>query len=207
MGSGMREYLSDMWNVFEQLQFFLTSLTLLMHLSSMEIHNVKVVAALAIFMMYIKLFYWLRLFESSAAFIRMIKEIINDCVPFGVFLFVCVAMFSNTLLLFDQSRRLEGIDGMINGPVFGIPWIDAFVRSYLVGLGEFDMENFSNSDGAFVWILFILATFITQLLFMNLLIAIMGDTFDRVQEMKVQAGTKEKISMITDFIWVLDMSE
>ena len=91
--------------------------------------------------------------------------------------------------------------------MFGVPWIDAFVRSYLVGLGEFDMENFSNSDGAFVWILFILATFITQLLFMNLLIAIMGDTFDRVQEMKVQAGTKEKISMITDFIWVLDMSE
>ena len=85
-----------------------------MHLSSMQIHNVKVVAALSIFMMYIKLFYWLRLFESSAAFIRMIKEIISDCVPFGVFLFVCVAMFSNTLLLFDQSRRLEGIDGMIN---------------------------------------------------------------------------------------------
>lgn len=35
----------------------------------------------------------------------------------------------------------------------------------------------------------------------------MGDTFDRVQEMKVQAAAKEKISMITDFIWVLDLQE
>lgn len=33
----------------------------------------------------------------------------------------------------------------------------------------------------------------------------MGDTFDRVQNMKVQAATKEKIDMMKDFIWVIDM--
>lgn len=42
---------------------------------------------------------------------------------------------------------------------------------------------------------------------MNLLIAIMGDTFDRVSEMKAQAATRERISLITDFIWVLDLQE
>ena len=88
-----------------------------------------------------------------------------------------------------------------------MPWLDSFVRSYLVGLGEFDMENFDAQDSTFVWLFFILSTFVTQLIFMNLLIAIMGDTFDRVQEMKVQAATKEKISMIKDFIWMLDMEE
>ena len=65
-------------------------------------------------MMYIKLFYWLRLFESTAAFIRMLKEIINDCKPFAVFLFVCVAMFGNTMLLFDQSRKIMGVEEMIS---------------------------------------------------------------------------------------------
>ena len=88
-----------------------------------------------------------------------------------------------------------------------MPFIDAFIRSYLIGLGEFGMDNFGEQNGTLVWIFFLLATFITQLIFMNLLIAIMGDTFDRVQEFRVQAATKEKISMITDFIWVLDLQE
>ena len=52
-----------------------------------------------------------------------------------------------------------------------------------------------------------MATFFAQILFMNLLIAIMGDTFDRVQDMKVQAATKEKIDMMKDFIWVIDTEE
>ena len=117
-------------------------------------------------------------------------------------------MFANTFLIFDQSRRLQGrFDERIIEPVFSIPWLDAFVRSYLVGLGEFGIDNYTGEGGALIWLFFLLATFITQLLFMNLLIAIMGDTFDRVQEVKVQAAAKEKISMITDFIWVLDLQE
>ena len=61
----------------------------------------KTAAAISIFLLYIKFFYWLRLFDSTAAFIRMLKEIISDIVPFMTFLIVCVAMFANTFLIFD----------------------------------------------------------------------------------------------------------
>ena len=42
---------------------------------------------------------------------------------------------------------------------------------------------------------------------MNLLIAIMGDTFARVQEMKIESATKERVAMISDFMWVLDIEK
>ena len=190
------------------MSFVANAATLILHSIDSSIPSQKTAAAISIFLLYIKFFYWLRLFDSTAAFIRMLKEIISDIVPFMTFLIVCVAMFANTFLIFDQSRRLQGrFDERIIEPVFSIPWLDAFVRSYLVGLGEFGMDNFTGEGGALIWFFFLLATFITQLLFMNLLIAIMGDTFDRVQEVKVQAAAKEKISMITDFIWVLDLQE
>lgn len=206
--SGFKEYFSDFWNILDQLSFLSSAMTLLLHALDTSIPSQKTAAAFSIFLLYIKFFYWLRLFDSTAAFIRMLKEIIVDIVPFLTFLVVCIAMFANTFLIFDQSRRLQGrFDERIIEEAFGIPWIDAFVRSYLVGLGEFGMENFNGEGGTLIWMFFLLATFITQLLFMNLLIAIMGDTFDRVQDMKVQAAAKEKISMITDFIWVLDLQE
>lgn len=157
--------------------------------------------------MYVKLFYWMRLFDDFAAFIRILSEIVVDTVPFMVFLVICIGMFSNSLLLLDQSRRLNGIDAPIDEPVFGFAWLDAFVRQYLVGLGEFGMDNFGEQDGTLVWIMFLLATLVTQLLFMNLLIAIMGDTFARVQEMKLESATKERVAMISDFMWVLDVEK
>ena len=180
--SGLGEYFQDFWNVLDQLSFFANSTTLILHSLETSVQSQKTAAAISIFILYIKFFYWLRLFDSTAAFIRMLREIVLDIEPFLVFLLVCIAMFSNTFLIFDQSRRLQGrYDERIIEEVFGIPWIDAFVRSYLVGLGEFGMDNYSSGEGgALVWIFFLLATFITQLLFMNLLIAIMGDTFDRV---------------------------
>ena len=38
-----------------------------------------------------------------------------------------------------------------------------------------------------------------------MLIAIMGDTFDRVMETKVESGLNEKISMLSEFSYVLKL--
>ena len=48
-----------------------------------------------------------------------------------------------------------------------------------------------------------MATFLTQITFLNLLIAIMGDTFDRVSEVKEQSALAEKIKIIADYIVVV----
>lgn len=94
-------------------------------------------------------------------------------------------MFANSTLLLDQSRlESNDGDGFIT-PVFGIPFLDAFIRTYLVALGEYEIDQFTGFDSPLVWIYFLMATFIVQIIFMNLLIAIMGDTFDRVQDLKV----------------------
>ena len=54
-----------------------------------------------------------------------------------------------------------------------------------------------------MWILFVGSTFITQITFLNMLIAIMGDTFDRVSENKEQSGLKERIKILADYVIVV----
>ena len=54
---------------------------------------------------------------------------------------------------------------------------------YLVALGDFDEDAYSEGDNKIViWIMFLSASFILLVVFMNMLIAIMGDTFGSVQE-------------------------
>ena len=55
--------------------------------------------------------------------------------------------------------------------------------------------------------LFIAATFLTQVTIFNMLIAIMGDTFGKVTEIKEQSGLKEKINILADFVWIIPDDE
>ena len=48
-------------------------------------------------------------------------------------------------------------------------------------------------------VFFIIATFLTQITFLNMLIAIMGDTFSRISEVKEQSALHEKILILADF--------
>lgn len=78
------------------------------------------------------------------------------------------------------------------------------INQYLLSLGEFDVENFRLSNGdSLAWGMFLATTFITQITFLNMLIAIMGDTFDRVSEAKYQSALQEKVSILSDFVHVV----
>ena len=75
------------------------------------------------------------------------------------------------------------------------------MNQYLLSLGEFDTGNYALSGKDYiVWLVFIATTFITQITFLNMLIAIMGDTFDRASEVKEQSALKEKIDILADYV-------
>ena len=65
----------------------------------------------------------------------------------------------------------------------------------MLALGEFDIENYgqNHNNDVEVWLLFILSTFGSQILFLNMLIAVMADTFERVKEMQKESALKESI--------------
>ena len=68
----------------------------------------------------------------------------------------------------------------------------ALVFSYRMGLGDFVTDEFTNSkDEILIWILWFINTLIINIILLNLLIAIMGDTFDRVLETSDSAMLKE----------------
>ena len=54
--------------------------------------------------------------------------------------------------------------------------------------------------------MFVAATFITQLVMLNMLIAIMGDTFERVIENRDVNAVKTKLQFIGDLVATLDQT-
>ena len=70
----------------------------------------------------------------------------------------------------------------------------------MLGLGDFRMDGFEHHpEWAVVWVFFLAATFFTQVVFLNMLIALMGDTFAKVMEQKEQFGLQTKLQIMSDY--------
>lgn len=73
-------------------------------------------------------------------------------------------------------------------------------------LGDFESGDFEigfNKNSSMT--MFIVATFLILVVFMNMLIAIMGDTFGRVQETAEQNGFNERVTLIADHVFLIDI--
>merc|ERR1712147_201196 len=147
----------------------------------------------------------MRVFKPFSAFIRIITEIIFDIRVFMIMLLLCLAAFSNVLVILDSNRATD--DEKSIESLTGVLFFDALVHAYLTGLGDFNKDNYSTSDPVVVWIMFLLATFLVMLVFMNMLIAMMGETFGRITAIQEQSTLKEICQMIDDNNWLLNISE
>ena len=75
------------------------------------------------------------------------------------------------------------------GSYVGNTVADAFIAMYLMGLGEFDMDGYSQGTNVYMtWGFFLMGTFLVLVVFMNMLIAIMGDTFGNVQAIQEESA-------------------
>ena len=137
--------------------------------------NLGVVASVVLAVLWVKMFYWMRLFKPFASFIRVVEAIMESISVFSAMLFMVLFAFMNIIMVLQQNRT-DGEAPIFEGFTRIVP-LDAIIHAYLTGLGDFGKDDYSEENGFVVWMFFLGATFIVQLVFMNLLIALMGDAY------------------------------
>ena len=72
---------------------------------------------------------------------------------------------------------------------------------YMRLLGQFNFTNYrvSGSKGL-IWVYFVFTTFITDIIFLNMLVATMSDTFAKVSEKRELNALEEQTQIYADFI-------
>ena len=96
----------------------------------------------------------------------------------------------------------EGSD--IIEPFFGHFLLDSIRSMYLVVLGEFELDSYSEHPyKALLQIFFLLATFMSFIVMLSMLIAIMGNTFDFIVSRKNQYSLQNKLSIMCSYHYVI----
>lgn len=194
-------YSNFFWNVTDVSSTLLVITFCICDMAKINYEDGRVIASIAVLLLWAKSFYFLRIFSPTAAFIRMITEIIKEMSTFTLIFFLSIIGIGNAFFmvdggLYNTKDRVAGND----------IWM-TIMNTYITGLGDFDTENYLKHDyQVFFWIFFFLTTVLIQIVLLNLLIALMGDTFDKVQEIKEQAQLKEVCRIMSENWYFLKQS-
>ncbi|CDW76646.1 UNKNOWN [Stylonychia lemnae] len=158
----------------------------------MEVDQVlnRCVLAIVTFLMWLKFLSTLRIFKNTGYLIRMIVEVIYDM---GIFLFVLlitVAAFGDSFLRISWGNEVEN--------QFTPSFVYAILFAYSMILGGYDTEAFGDVAVPLVWVFWVLCTILDMIVMLNLLIAIISSTFDRVNQNQEQASYQEMASLISE---------
>ena len=171
----------------------------------------RTLGAFACFFMWVKVFYWMRLFESLAYYVKLILQTMTDSMPFMLMVGIIVMSFANFFYVIDRnltSYWTEDTGISYYKSYTGHKIVDVIISVYMMGaLGDFESEAYTiGTDHLSVMFMFLLATFVICVVFMNMLIAIMGETFGTVTEEAEISGLKEQVVMINDHAWLVDIN-
>ena len=103
---------------------------------------------------------FLRLFKNTRIFIRLLVEVNKDMIPFMIVLIGGVSGITLTYQVIND-------DTLIN----------SFKHNYRLMFGDFSTDEY---EGVADWSLFIIASVLIPLIMLNMLVAIMSDTYARV---------------------------
>ena len=73
-------------------------------------HNdrLQILSSLAVLLMWVRLFFWMRLFKSTAFYARLLADTFKDVLPFMVLYFMVITLFANVFFILQEKRAFEG---------------------------------------------------------------------------------------------------
>ena len=156
--------------------------------------------SIASFMMWLKVLYFCRIFSSTGYLVRMIIEMFYEMRIFIFVLLVTICAYSDAFQTISSSPyQAKDENGEYIRP-FGNNFLDAFIITYRMGLGDWNAssEDFGPVATGTVWFLFIINTLFIMIVMMNLLIALISESFARIAENAENASYQEFAMMVNE---------
>ena len=189
------EYFKDVWNyidIIPPVGIYVISVMILLNLFRIEVNNElqRTINSFITFFMWFKLLYFLRIFKTTGYLIGMILEVVKDMRHFFLVLLVTIIAFASSFLAISLGND--------EANQFTTSNLDATIFTYRMVLGDFDTGAFGEVATPVVWILFLLCTIFNMIVMLNLLIAIISETFARVTGLADQKIYQEMAALIAE---------
>ena len=91
----------------------LVTLHCLLGLTMVDLQELRTISALAILLLVVKIYDWLRLFETTAFYVQLLWATLTKIVPFMILFVVALLLFGLPLAMLNQNRLYYNDDDQI----------------------------------------------------------------------------------------------
>lgn len=142
---------------------------------------------------WLKLLYFMRIFESTGYLIRIIIQVCIDMRHFLFVLLLTFIAFGESIQSISDEHSEEGFTGYLGG----IGYV------YRMVLGDFSVDDFEGFATLYLSLMFILCTVLNMIIMMNLLIAIISESFANINSVSKQANYRERAKIISENLYLV----
>lgn len=157
----------------------------------------RLIGSLLVFVLWGKMFEWMRLFDATSFYIKLIIATVKDIIPFLMIHSLFLLCFGSAMESLSYNR--EPGDDVI-GTYTGWWFIDVVIDQHLMSLGGFETENYGGKNHVLVYIFFFMATVFTSITSLNMIIAIMGNTFETTLDGYDKHSRQMKLALLSGYI-------
>ena len=190
------EYLG-VWNILDWLSMLsclFLNLCIVTDTAALGLAELRLIAALASCALILKSGDWLRLFEDTGFFIELLVATLAEIRAFMYLMGIAFLAFGTPVMMLELNWTADGTQRfwpeMVKGVMYG---------QYLIALGEFPLDDWAGVKyQEVVLTFFVLSTFFVQITMLNMLIAIMGTTFEDVYSKKAIKSNKAKLKFVSE---------
>ena len=214
---GLREYMTDLWNYIDMCYIWASIAQVILHTYRDPLNlECKITMNIVLFLGMGKTFFFLRIFDELSPIVTMLSRVMRDLRVFMLFFFILIIMFSLQL----------GVMGLANLRIKG-DFSDKFKEAYFANdsypgeefkslgltlgniffvfraaMGDFTLINssmfLSDAENYIFWFMFFAILVLTNIIFLNFVIAEAGNSYSIVSEQLDQFILKEKSIMIDE---------
>ena len=183
-----------MWNIFD-----FSLITTYLVENALELAQVYegiiILRILLVFLTFFKICFFLRIYDGFSFLVQMMNGVFGDLKYFmGFFLLFIINFGIIFVILLSNTAAPEEYDGL---GVFGF-----FLMAFRTSSGDFYVDSFKETNSTLLvvmsWALWIIAVFVLNIIFMNFIIAVISESYEKVMQKLVAESYRVKVQMIVE---------
>ncbi|CDW81541.1 wd-40 repeat protein [Stylonychia lemnae] len=188
-----KDYFKDGWNYFDFLHIVSFTIYCILDFIDVDQDILILVKIMVIVLSFMKLLFFLRIYDGFSFLVQMMAGVFKDLKYFLIFFLIFILQFGMIFLVLFKAQGIEEYNG-VNKLAY-------FLMAFRISSGDFQLDDYhSQNDGLvlFTWMIWLIAVMALNIVFMNFIIAVISESYERVMQKLVAESYRVKANMIVE---------
>ncbi|CDW83104.1 wd-40 repeat protein [Stylonychia lemnae] len=187
-------YFKELWNLSDFSLIASYFILNIIEFTSDDRNALVIMQIIVVLFSFLKINFFLRIYDGFSFLVSMMGGVFKDIYYFILFFVIFILQFGLIFIILFSAQYLEEYDGI---GTFGY-----FLMIFRISSGDFAVDNYKNQGSTLMitlsWTIWVIAVLILNIVFMNFIIAVISESYEKVMQKLVAQSYKVKANMIVE---------